>query len=201
MPKFKSAAIIIFIKNAEKGKVKTRLASTLGDDKALQIYKALLGHTRKTVLSIPMERLLYYSSYINFEDDWPASEFHKYLQPEGNLGDRIAYAFEKAFKNFERVIIVGSDCPTLSKKILTEAFEQLQHHNFVIGPAQDGGYYLLGMRQFSPSVFENIEWSTESVLPDTISAIKKLDATYHLLPELSDVDYEADWERWGWDLD
>ncbi len=200
MSKFKSAAIIIFIKNAEKGKVKTRLASTLGDDKALQIYKALLGHTRKTVLSIPVERLLYYSSYINFDDEWPSAEFHKYLQPSGDLGERITYAFEKTFKSFDNVIIVGSDCPTLSTKILTEAFEQLQHHNFVIGPAQDGGYYLLGMRQFSPSLFENIEWSTESVLPNTIRAIEKLDASYHLLPELSDVDYEEDWEKWGWDL-
>jgi len=201
MPKFKSAAIIIFIKNAEKGKVKTRLASTLGDDKALQIYKALLEHTRNTVLSIPVERLLYYSSYINLEDDWPESEFHKYLQPQGNLGERISYAFEKAFKSFQNVIIVGSDCPTLSKQILTEAFKQLRQHPFVIGPAKDGGYYLLGMRQFTPSVFENIEWSTDTVLPDTIRAITKTGASYHLLPELSDVDYEEDWERYGWKLD
>jgi len=200
MPKFKSAAIIIFIKNAEKGKVKTRLASTMGDDKALQIYKALLGHTRKTVLSIPAERLLYYSSYINFDDEWPESKFHKYLQPDGALGERMAYAFQKAFKLFQHVIIVGSDCPTLSKKILVEAFDQLRHHSFVIGPAQDGGYYLLGMREFTPSVFENMKWSTESVLSDTIKAINKTGGSYHLLPELSDVDYEADWEKWGWEL-
>jgi len=200
MPKFKSAACIIFIKNAEKGKVKTRLASTLGDDKALQIYKALLDHTRRMTLSIPVERLLYYSSFINLDDDWQEVNFHKYLQKGSSLGERMANAFEKAFKAFQQVIIVGSDCPKLSEKILTEAFSAMRDHPYVIGPAKDGGYYLLGMNRFTPSLFENIEWSTDKVLPDTIKAIEKTGGSYHLLPELSDVDYEADWREHGWKL-
>ncbi len=200
MPKFKSAAIIIFMKNAEKGKVKSRLASTLGEDKALQIYKALLQHTRDTVLKIPVERLLYYSQDINLNDDWLEAEFHKYLQQGKSLGDRMTHAFKKAFMAFQNVVIVGSDCPQLSKKILTEAFDQLRHHPFVIGPAKDGGYYLLGMRQFSPEVFQNITWSTDTVFTATTKAIEKLGHTYHVLPTLSDVDYEEDWKAYGWEV-
>ncbi len=194
------SALIIFIKNAEKGKVKTRLASTLGDDKALQIYQALMSHTRQLTLQVPVNRLLFYSNFINLQDDWRAADFKKYVQEGADLGARIEKAFETAFQQHQKVIIIGSDCASLTPAIIQEAFDQLDKPPFVVGPAVDGGYYLLGMTQFTPSLFKQMPWSTDAVLPTTLSRIKALGKDCFLLPELSDIDHEEDWERYGWKL-
>ena len=115
------ADLIIFIKNAEKGKVKTRLASTLGDDMALKIYYALLHHTRKVVQALPVNRLLFYSRFIHEGDDWPASDFQKHLQEGNDLGERMVNAFALAFQHYQKVIIIGSDCASLTPAIVEEA--------------------------------------------------------------------------------
>lgn len=192
--------IITFIKNPELGKAKTRLASTLGKEKALQIYLALLGHTREVVSSITARRLLFYSSFIDTGDEWPATLFDKHLQINGGLGDKMAAAFKQAFQQAGPVLIVGSDCAQLSSDILNEAIKQLRENDMVIGPAEDGGYYLLGMNQFQADLFKGINWSTAQVLSQTIAKIEKIEASYHLLPTLSDIDYEEDWEKHGWEL-
>ncbi len=191
---------MIFVKNAELGKVKTRLASTLGDEMALKIYLSLLSHTRQIACEIKANRFLFYSDSINHEDDWKESDFQKHLQHNGHLGDRINAAFELAFQSNDKVIIIGSDCASLNAEIVEEAFMALNHSPFVIGPAMDGGYYLIGMNKFEPSIFKNIDWSTEQVLKQTIEAIKKLDKSCYLLPELSDIDYEEDWKEYGWEI-
>jgi len=193
-------ALIIFIKNIEKGKVKTRLASTLGDEKALEIYQALLGHTRNVATSVDAGRYLYYSSFIEKKDDWSNKDFIKKLQPEGDLGQRLTTAFKEVFKRNEKVVVVGSDCAQLTPDIVNRAFEKLEEYPFVIGPTLDGGYYLLGMKNFEPSVFENIEWSTESVFSATLKKIQALHCDCYLLEELSDIDYEEDWKKYGWEL-
>jgi len=193
-------ALIIFVKNAEKGKVKTRLASTLGDEKALKIYLALLDHTRKIAQKVDANRLLFYSNNIQKNDDWPLTDFDKLNQEGNNLGDRMTHAFHTAFQQYHKVVIIGSDCASLTTKIIQNAFDHLAQHDFVIGPAMDGGYYLLGMRTFHPSLFQDIEWSTEKVLSATIQKINALQKTYTLLPELSDIDYEEDWEKYGWEI-
>lgn len=195
-----SSALLVFIKNPEKGKVKTRLAATVGDDKALAIYKALMNHTRNIALATNANRLLFYSQQINNKDKWSNEDFQKHLQAEGDLGTKMKLAFATAFKEPQKVIIIGSDCASLTPDIVAEAFIKLETTDFVIGPAMDGGYYLLGMRSFEPSVFDNIEWSTESVFEDTVKAIEKLGKTYTLVEELSDIDYEEDWKRYGWEL-
>lgn len=192
--------LLIFIKNLEKGKVKTRLASTLGDEKALAIYKALLDHTRKIAQSLEVNRLLFYSNYIIGNDEWPAENFDKQVQEGSGLGDKMSHAFEYAFQKHGKVIIIGSDCASLTSEIVDEAFQLLNTHPFVIGPAIDGGYYLLGMNYYAPEVFKNIEWSTSSVFQKTIEIIKSLDKTYALLPKLSDIDFEEDWEKYGWEI-
>ncbi|MCR9287450.1 TIGR04282 family arsenosugar biosynthesis glycosyltransferase [Saprospiraceae bacterium] len=192
-------ALLIFIKNIEKGKVKTRLAATVGEERALQIYQALVGHTRKVGLGIDVTRYLFYSSYLE-RDDWSSDDFEKYLQEGKDLGIRMVNAFKKAFEKNEKVIIIGSDCASLTSDILKEAFGLLNNHDFVIGPAQDGGYYLIGMNAFEPSVFENMEWSTETVFKKTIEKIKVLNKRYALLPTLSDIDYEEDWLKYGWEI-
>jgi len=104
------------------------------------------------------------------------------------------------FQDHQKVVIIGSDCASLTPAIVKVAFQQLDKHDFVIGPALDGGYYLLGMNQYMPSVFDGIAWSTDSVLADTKQRIKDLKKDYVLLPALSDIDYEEDWIKYGWEI-
>lgn len=193
-------ALLLFIKNPEKGKVKTRLAATVGEEQALKIYLALLEHTRKVAQAVQVDRMLFYSSHVVNEDEWPNQAFQKYVQEGADLGDRMLNAFQLAFEKHQKVVIIGSDCASLTPAILQDAFDQLDHFPFVIGPATDGGYYLLGMKAPEPALFQHMEWSTDRVLPTTLDRIRNLGKLYHLLPELSDIDFEEDWERYGWEV-
>lgn len=189
----KEQALIIFIKNPKLGTAKTRLAKTVGDEKALQWYLHMLNHTRETTRQSPSKRLLYYSTFADEGDEWDNEEFEKYVQAGESLGDRMANAFQAAFAaGHQRVLIIGSDCLDLRVHHLKDAFLALQSNDFVIGPANDGGYYLLGMRAFTPQVFHNKAWSTESVLPDTLADISALGLKVHLMEELTDIDNEED---------
>ena len=189
--------LIIFIKNVEKGKVKTRLAATVGDEEALNIYYKLLGHTRKTALAVDVDRFLFYGSFVEKNDEWSNDFFYKKTQTNGGLGDRMSNAFKEILEEKKQVVIVGSDCPSLTPDILNLAFEKLEEFPFVIGPTFDGGYYLLGMNEYERSVFENVEWSTASVFETTLSRMKELGKECFLLPKLSDIDYEEDWIKYG----
>jgi len=191
-------ALLTFIKNPEKGKVKTRLAKTVGEEKALAIYKALLAHTRKIALAITTDRFLFYSQHINPADNWSEKDFRKRVQANGDLGVKMQEAFRHVFQTHQKVVIIGSDCASLTPAIVQTAFEQLDQHDFVIGPALDGGYYLLGMNSFYPAVFEEITWSTATVLEETLTRIRSIQKSVYLLPALSDIDYEEDWEKYGW---
>lgn len=191
--------LLIFIKNPQLGKVKTRLARSVGDEQALKIYKKLLELTRTATLETSVRRWLFYSDFVEKRDGWRAADFDKKVQTGGDLGERMKNAFREAFAAGARqVVIIGSDCPEISPKILQEAFEKLKYGavEVVVGPAPDGGYYLLGTNSFFPEIFENIEWSTERVLPTTLQIAQKFGRKIHLLPELSDVDTEEDWLRW-----
>lgn len=192
--------LIIFIKNPEKGKVKTRLAASVGEDRALAIYKSLLDHTRKCALAVPADRLLFYSQTIAEQDNWSSANFQKRLQHSGDLGDRITAAFQQGFSVGNKVMIIGSDCPQLSGDLIAEAFQALDKHDFVIGPALDGGYYLLGMNHFTPEVFADIVWSTDQVAAQTRIKMQAAGGTIFELPALSDVDYAEDWQKYGWEL-
>ncbi len=193
-------ALIIFIKNPKLGKAKTRIAQTAGYEKALLIYKELLKHTRKVACSVKAKRLLYYSEFIDQKDEWNADLFDKKLQHKGDLGTRMAQAFAEALNESEKAIIIGSDCASLTHHIVKAAFDALDVNDFVIGPAEDGGYYLLGMKQPDPTLFEAIEWSTSTVFMETIARIDALSKTYALLPTLSDIDYWEDWVEYGWEI-
>lgn len=187
--------LIIFIKNPQLGKVKTRLAATVGDEKALSIYKQLLHFTQKLALSLKVNRALFYSDELILDDDWSNDTFQKNVQEGNDLGERMKNAFQKVLQTNKKAIIIGSDCAELTSEILENAFEALEKNDFVIGPAKDGGYYLIGMNYFEPSVFENIEWSTEEVLPKTLEKINSLGKNVFLLPALSDTDNEEDWKN------
>ena len=194
-----SNGLLTFIKNPIKGKAKTRLAATVGDDEALRIYKELLKHTRQIATNIPVNRYLFYAFFIDKNDDWSNDGFQKFLQIDGGLGDKMKDGFQKVFADGnQKVIIIGSDCASLTPEIVLDAFQQLDNHDFVIGPADDGGYYLLGMNSFEPTVFDHVTWSTETVLSQTIANIKALNKNHALLTVLSDIDYEEDWKKHGW---
>jgi len=189
-------ALIIFIKNPRLGKVKTRLAATLGDKKALVVYEQLLKHTRQICEKVAADRLLFYSSYISEDDDWDGQQFRKFVQVGVDLGERMNRAFEAAFERYgyQKVVIIGSDCADLTADIITTAFQQLEQHDTVIGPANDGGYYLLGMNRLFTAVFEEKYWSTPSVFEDTMADIETAGLTCYMLPELTDIDNQEDLE-------
>lgn len=190
--------IIIFIKNPELGKVKTRLAKGVGDHKALEIYKKLLAFTKQVALSIDAQRFLFYSKEIA-DDNWSQEDFQKETQSNGDLGDRMKTAFSISLKKADHVLIIGSDCPQLSADIVNQAFEQLLHNDLVIGPTLDGGYYLLGMNKCHDFLFDQMEWSVSSVFSETISRAHEHGLTTFELATLSDIDHKEDWDKYGWE--
>lgn len=185
--------LIVFVKNKELGKVKTRLAKTIGDEKALFIYKALLHHTCSVASKVKAIRKVYYTNFIDSNDEFEGDLFEKRIQSEGDLGGKMYAAFRDSFgEQANKVILIGSDCYEITSDIIEDAFSALDKHDFVLGPANDGGYYLVGMNALNKSIFENMTWSTENVLLDTIIQIKALQKEYFLLPTLTDVDEEKD---------
>ncbi len=193
-------ALLLFIRNPVYGQVKTRLAASLGPRTALRIYQALLDRLRELTDPLAVDKYLYYSDFLPDDDSWPADRYHKCLQVSGDLGLRMEAAFDAALRHHRRVVLVGSDIPGLRREILQEAFEGLSGHDFTIGPAEDGGYYLLGMREPAPAVFREISWSTSAVFAQTVEAIRRTGKTHLVLPRLADIDEAADWVRHGWHL-
>jgi uncharacterized protein len=189
----KSDLLIIFYRNPELGKVKTRLAATVGDERALAIYLKLVAHTRSIASEVNCDRIVWYSNFVDTEDNWPNKLFLKERQTGETLGDRMRFAFDRAFqKGYQRVCIIGTDCLELTCDILMKAFKGLNTHDAVIGPARDGGYYLLGMKKPNPELFSNKVWSTNMVFENTIKDFERLKLSYDLLPPLADIDEEKD---------
>ena len=187
-------ALIIFVRNPEWGKVKTRLAATIGNEKALCIYKELLQHNFEITSAVVAARYVFYFDKIQEEDLWNADGIFKVLQEDGNLGSKMETAFTFLFnEGYESVVIIGSDCIELTKEIIDQAFYVLQKKDIVIGPANDGGYYLLGMKKMFPFIFKNKDWSTEFVFDQTIRELQHENISYELLAMLTDVDPEEDW--------
>jgi len=185
--------LIIFVKNPIEGEVKTRLASSVGEKKALVVYQQLLKITAKAVENVNAEKLVSYSGYIEESDDFDEQRFEKTIQKEGDLGEKMKYAFKSSFDNgFNRTVLIGSDCPEISKSLIDEAFKELAEADSVIGPSEDGGYYLIGLSRFMPEIFDNVEWSTSSVFLSTIKTLDDLGATYRVLKKLNDIDTESD---------
>lgn len=188
-----SQALIIFMKNPVLGKVKTRLARTIGEEKALDVYQFLLQHTLRITLPLLYDKIVYYSAFIPHEDDWRASGYRQGLQYGNDLGRRMFHAFQYEFKNkYESVGIIGSDCGELTTEIVVEGFDKLKQSEVVIGPATDGGYYFLGMRQLYKNIFNQKEWGSSTVLADTVTELAKANISCSLLQELHDVDTKED---------
>lgn len=189
----KENLLLIFTKNPVAGKVKTRLAKDLGDDKALEIYKFLLEHSAAFTSSVNAEKHVYYSDSITDRDIWDNKIYKKKLQSGAHLGKRMENAFKNGFEeNHEKIIVIGSDMYDIQAGDIEEAFQQLENHDYVIGPASDGGYYLFGMKSLNLKVFKNKDWGTSSVLKDTLKDLQKEDVK--LLETRNDVDLLEDIE-------
>lgn len=186
--------IIIFARNPKLGKVKTRLAASIGDKMALKTYTLLLEHTAKVTHQVKCDKMVFYSENIEKNDLWIPYKFMKYKQADGDLGQRMAHAFNHAFAvGYRKVILIGSDAYSLQSKHLETAFNALQNHDVVLGPATDGGYYLLGLKTIIPSIFKNKKWSESSVLEATLGDLKKFNI--HLIEPLNDIDTFEDLKK------
>lgn len=184
-------ALIIFTRNPELGKGKRRLAATIGDAATLAIYTFLLEHTRAITTNLAVTKQLWYSEQVHEDDAWDNMIYHKFEQQGSDLGERMQHAFETAFKNHDKVIIVGSDMHDLSQTDLEQAFSLLDTHDAVIGPAIDGGYYLLGFKNELPvGVFKDKVWGAETVLEATLANLKHLKTAK--LTARNDIDYYDD---------
>jgi uncharacterized protein len=193
--------LLIFIRNSVHGKVKTRLAADIGPDLTLKVYQKLLDHTRHVAEQVNAHRIVCYSDFVDPEDAWGAGTFTKEVQHQApDLGLRMSYAFEQAFAQNPSagIVIIGSDCAQLNSAHLKAAYSALCHHDLVLGPAHDGGYYLLGMRALHQELFSHMEWSTETVCAATRKRALDLGLTIFELPTLHDVDNLEDLKTVGW---
>tara|TARA_R110002049_G_scaffold279949_1_gene459094 strand:+ start:59827 stop:60531 length:705 start_codon:yes stop_codon:yes gene_type:complete len=186
-------ALIIFTRNPELGKCKTRLAETIGKHSALEIYKHLLQHTSNVTKEIPVDKFVFYSESIHKNDIWDANIFRKKLQQGTDLGAKMANAFLDLFQSgYEKVIIIGSDLLDLKPNHITTAIEALNTNEVVIGPAEDGGYYLLGLSKMHPFLFNNKSWSKPSLLKETLKDLKENNIVFTTLEILNDIDTYED---------
>ncbi len=181
--------LIILSKNPEAGMVKTRLAKSIGNEKALEIYEILRQHTALVAEKVDAKRMVFFSRFIPSSDLFLNDNFSASLQDGIDLGERMLHAIKSGLESgFHHVVLIGTDCYELNPAILGDAFSLLERADTVIGPAKDGGFYLIGMKRVIPELFVDRKWSTPDVLQDTLAILKQLDTTYELLLELSDID-------------
>ena len=179
-------ALIIFEKNKVLGKVKTRLAATVGDDNALRLYVEMTRYIHELIQTGDQDNFIYYSDFV--EENHP-NEFQSGIQFGQNLGERMLNAFlDLKAKGYDQVLIIGTDCIELTEDNIVKAYELLETNDIVIGPAEDGGYYLLGLNHIHPEIFTDMEWSTDAVLAETLKRTSSLDLNVGFLPVHNDID-------------
>jgi rSAM/selenodomain-associated transferase 1 len=202
--KSSSEQIIIFTRYPQPGKTKTRLIPTLGSSGAADLHRQMTEHTMTRVKQLAATQATSVQVCHAGGDNavmkqWLGAGILFQPQGSGDLGMRMERAFAQAFQaGYERVIIVGTDCPALTAKIMQAALEALQENDFVLGPTSDGGYYLIGLRRPAPQLFQDVPWGTEKVLERTLQIADQLDLRRTLLDLLDDVDRPEDlvvWER------
>lgn len=192
MTRNSSQALLIFTRNPELGKCKTRLAETVGERAALEIYRLLLDHTCSLSKNLEgVDKIVYFSDFLGNGSVWNPSHFQFRLQNGNDLGERMLSAFREAFsEGYSKVVIIGSDIYNLSTYDLQQAFSSLDRHEAVLGPAEDGGYYLLGLTRLIPALFRDKSWGAETVLESSLKDLKEV--TTRMLPERNDVDRYED---------
>ena len=190
--------LIVFVKAPRPGTVKTRIAQTAGAERACAIYQEMVATVLQRVASLR-------GTQLRFSPDDAADAIKRWLRSDwiiapqgaGDLGERLQRAFAESFAaGAERVVIIGSDCPEVKSGDIRTAWKELKSHDAVIGPAIDGGYWLIGLRASQPELFHAIEWSSDQVLAQTLTQAKSIDLRVQLLRILSDIDTEEDWNAY-----
>jgi len=183
--------LIVFVKNAILGTAKTRLAKTIGNDAAFEVYKYLMQITEEATLGVKdCDVHIYFSSE---KDPTRWNGFQQYVQKGTDLGERMLGAFKTGFElGYEQIVGVGSDLPDLTSEIIEKGLAELNSNETVFGPAEDGGYYLIGMRSMIDCIFEDKPWSTESLLDVTLDELKSKGHSVGIIQTLNDVDTEED---------
>ena len=189
--------LIIFVRAPRLGEVKTRLAAAMGADEALAAYRVLV----QTVLTslAPLAPVEVHYTPGNAADEvrsWVPPRWLLRAQGPGDLGARMDLAFTEALAGgAERVALIGSDCPAITVQDIEDAWAALTDHDLVLGPATDGGYWLIALKRAQPALFQGMPWSTSAVLRETLARAVHAGLSVGLLRELADVDTEEDWLR------
>ena len=193
-----SECLIIFTRYPEPGKTKTRLIPALGAEGAATLQRQMTEHTLAQVKELQAKRLVSVEVYFvggnqQLMQSWLGTSVIYRQQGDGDLGRRMAIAFQTALEaGKQRIVVIGTDCPDLKAEVMVKAFHALEQHDLVLGPAQDGGYYLIGLCRLIPQLFTGISWSTAEVLQQTMSIAQRLELAVAYLPRLSDVDRPED---------
>jgi rSAM/selenodomain-associated transferase 1 len=198
-------AVLVFVRAPLLGTVKTRLAATLGDQAALRIYRRLAEHAVLQAAALPGASIRIHHTPADAGDDvrrWLAADAAYLPQDPGDLGDRLRTAFGQAFAaGHAPVVVIGSDLPDLTTAHLHDALAALDVADAVIGPARDGGYWLLSLRRPLDGVFDGIPWSTDTVFAHTLHRLRAAGVEPAIIDELADVDEAADlppgWGDWA----
>lgn len=186
----KKKLLIVFVKNLELGEVKTRLAKSIGNENAFEIYKELIAITENVTSKIDFDKMIYFSDRIS-ESQWIDSE--KRIQFGADLGAKMRNAFADGFAlGYDSIVLIGSDLPEISKELIIDGFDELEINDVVFGPAEDGGYYLIGMNQQFNDIFKNKPWSQPNLLNVTLSELMKNDTNFSMLKTLNDIDTYED---------
>jgi hypothetical protein len=191
--------LIIFARYPQPGQVKTRLIPALGAAGAANLYRQMAEATLAQARELQGQRsplqleVRFVGGTFALMRDWLGQELLYTNQGDGDLGARMARSLNSAFAaGMQRAVIIGTDCPDLDAELMEQAFQNLVQHDVVLGPAKDGGYYLIGLRQPIPELFAGIAWSTSVVLQQTVTIAQQLGFAIAYLPILSDIDHPED---------
>lgn len=195
----KSRGLIVFLKPPKRGTVKTRLARDVGNDEALKIYKQLVNHTLHVINGVNAYKYIFLTGTTSYKINLPRHTFSTHFQKGMDLGERMKNAFIEVFEaGVSQAVIIGSDNIQLTPPLLNDAFDALYATDMVIGPSNDGGYYLLGLNEPEPSIFDNVEWSTETVYETTIDRAAKSNLKVIEMATLPDIDHWKDMQESNW---
>ena len=193
-----SEQLIIFTRYPAPGKAKTRLIPVLGKEGAANLHRLMTQRTIARALSLQNSRQLsveihYTGSSQQLMQDWLGTDLLYHQQSDGDLGARMLAAFQKSFNGgIEKVALIGTDCPQLKQQLLAKAFDELSDKDLVLGPAKDGGYYLIGLRCLIPELFDGIHWGSSEVFASTLAIAQNLGLNIGVLPTLVDIDRPDD---------
>ena len=181
--------LVVMAKQPVLGQVKTRLAASIGEEQALAVYERLLAITRNAIVRWKGEAEIHVAGSPEPCEHFAIPRATWHAQVGEDLGARMSTAFQQAFeRGAERVVLMGSDLPAVTSELIQEAFVALGSHDAVLGPANDGGYYLVGLKASHTGLFRNMAWSTDAVFRETVIRLEASGCSFHLLPTYADID-------------